>query len=183
MFLIDDGVLRQLRGLKKDWCARVGYICPTIIKQTAGIIAGSVRNLFHKKLSLSTDLLRFLDEVAGGLIAGKQAGSTWLDFIKTFDSLNPHLLLINLVSYDIQGRVHHWAKAFLVRKIVCVKVKCSQSDNLDVTSSVQQRPVLQLKVYLLFINNSSSVYKSSRIFSPKMWKSHGLWKNETSTAM
>ena len=105
-------------------------------------------------------LLEFTTLVNNGCIEGKQTDVINIDFSKTFYKVNHNLLVHKLYRLGFSSSLLNWIKLYLVNRQKCVKFKNTHSNFIDVVSSVPQGSHLRLLLFILFINNLSSVIQT-----------------------
>ena len=100
------------------------------------------------------------------LEAGKEICAVFYDYRKAFDSV-PHRPLLNkLKILGVSGHVLRWVADYLTSRSQCVVVEGDQSGTAEVLSGVPQGSVLGPLLFLIYIDEISSVSlspESSRV--------------------
>ncbi len=79
------------------------------------------------------------------------------DYRKAFDSVPHHPLLNKLKTLDVSGHVLRWVADYLTSRSRCVVVEGDQSGTAEVLSGVPQGSVLGPLLFLIYIDEISSV--------------------------
>ena len=111
--------------------------------------------------SCITNLLEVLDQWTQILDDGGTVDAIYLDFMKAFDTLPHHRLLLKLESYGVRGNVLAWLESFLSGRQQRVVVRSKQSKWGKILSGVPQGSVLGLCLFLLFVNDLPKVVNSN----------------------
>ena len=73
-------------------------------------------------------MLSYLDKCIDTIVSGWVVDAIYFDLAKTFDSASHERLLGKLKSYNINGKVLEWIKAFLSNHCQMVNVNGIKSD-------------------------------------------------------
>jgi len=107
---------------------------------------------FRKQRSCLTNLLTFLDKVAGCLDSDKNMDVVFLDFAKAFDKVPYERLELKLKSHGFTGKLLKWITEWLHNRTQRVCVNGSKSC-WHLVLSVLQGSVLAPILILIYIND------------------------------
>ena len=119
---------------------------------------------FRKGFSCDTQLATTLTDITYKVDRSKIIHAAVLDFSKAFDKVDHFLLIQKLQSFDIPTQLITWIRSFLSDRTQQVLLDGAVSKQIPVTSGVPQGSVLGPKLFLVFINDITTViHKDSNI--------------------
>ena len=115
---------------------------------------------FQKGKSTYMALVILLDKISEALENGECVVGVFLDFSKAFDTVDHDILLMKMKSYGIIDTAYDWFKSYLCDRVQYVTYNAMQSNRSAITCGVPQGSILGPLLFLLYINDLSSVLKS-----------------------
>ena len=119
---------------------------------------------FRKRHSTITQLLVFLDEIYTNYDKNVEQVNIYLDFAKAFDNVDHAILLKKLSLYGLDNDFLQLMFSYLTGRNQRVNINGILSDEVTITSGVLQSSVLGPLLFLIYINDMSSLPESSSCF-------------------
>ena len=110
---------------------------------------------FLKKRSCVTQLFSVLHDIGKDLDNNKQVDMMYLDFSKTYDSVDYAILYRKLYPHGLRGSLPLWFKDYLTDRCQRVVLENVASEWSPVTSAVPKGSILGQLLFTIFINTLS----------------------------
>ena len=129
---------------------------------------------FLNKRSCATCMTSFLDRATHELDKGNSMLLLYLDFHKAFDRVPHHRLLLKLKSFGIVNPLYSWLTSFLQGRQQSVDILGNISSTLPISSGVIQGSVLGPLLFLIYVNDFSSVLQHGKMLVFGLYYSESL---------
>ena len=115
---------------------------------------------FRKFHSTEFAALEFTDKIIYNLDQGKIPLAIYLDLSKAFDTIDHSILINKLQYYGVTGMSLYWFQSYLSDRKQYVQYKDSNSSFSSITTGVPQGSILGPLLFIIYINDISSVTKN-----------------------
>ena len=118
---------------------------------------------FRQKYSIVYALISLTENIRKNLDKGNIGCGIFIDLQKAFDTIEHDILLSKLEHYGICGLANEWFKSYLSNRKQYVSINGYDSDLVDVKFGVPQGSVVDLLVFLVYINDLNQALKFCKV--------------------
>ena len=121
---------------------------------------------YRRQLGTTLAIIQIMDTITSGADRNQFVASLSVVQTKAFDCVNHELLLKKLLKYNIDNTTITWIRNYLTQRTCYVAIGSTTSKMTTVDHGVPQGSVLGPLLYLLYVNELSSVIKNSDCSNP-----------------
>ena len=118
---------------------------------------------FCRKYSATHALIHLTDKIRHEIDKGNCACRIFVDFQKTFDTVDHHILLKKLEYYGVRGISNKWFPSYLNNRWQFASINDYKSNLADVKCGVSQGSILRPLLFLIYINDLHAAIKYSEV--------------------
>ena len=118
---------------------------------------------FRQQYSTFDALISITEDIRQNLDKGNIGCGIFVDLQKTFDTVEPDILLAKLEHYGIHGMANNWFISYLFNRKQFVSINGHISNQTSVKYGVPQGSVLDPLLFLIYINDVNLVIKFCKV--------------------
>lgn len=135
------------------------YVYPTVQN-----VISEKQHGFVKKRSTTTNLMVYTTSIIDKLEKRQQVDGVYVDFAKAFDRVPHNLTVAKLSRIGLPDWLTRWLGSYLKQRTAYVKVGTARSPLYAISSGVPQGSHLGPLIFVLFINDLTTLLKSDNLF-------------------
>ena len=121
------------------------------------------QNGFRKNHSTIDTIFKFTTDLQLNKNNKLNTIALYIDFKKSFDTVNHKLLIRKLIDMKICNRAIKWINSYLSNRTQCTRIGTNISNDMKVETGVPQGSILGPLFFLCYINDITNVCKNSQI--------------------